>query len=182
MRHFTMGAAGEPAAAGNAIVTAGAECISDFIIPDGRGGLTQVDHVVKLPIGIAVIETKNYGGKIYGTEREKTWTQAIGSQRNKFQNPLRQNFLHVEAIKEITGDGVDVLGQVIFVGDAKFREMPDGVSGVADFKRHLRNVREIPVPEPVEQAWAKLRAAMQTDPAARQEHLAQVKAKRRPTT
>lgn len=161
----------------NAIVAAGAECITDFIIPDARGGLTQVDHVVKLPIGIAVIETKNYSGKIYGTEREKTWTQAIGRQKNKFQNPLRQNFLHVEAIKAITGDGIDIIGQVIFVGDARFREMPEGVSGLAELKRHLRMVRDLPVPAEVEQAWARLQAVMETSQTARQEHLSQLKAK-----
>ena len=162
-----------------AILTVRAECITDFIIPDNRGGLTQVDHVVKLPIGIAVIETKNYSGKIYGTEREKTWTQAIGAQKNKFQNPLRQNYLHVEAIKAIVGEGIEVIGQVIFVGDAKFREMPEGVSSLAELKKHLRMVKDMPVPAEIEQAWAKLQAAMRTDDGARADHLAQVGQKKR---
>jgi hypothetical protein len=162
----------------NAIVAAGAECITDFIIPDGRGGLTQVDHVVKLPIGIAVIETKNYSGKIYGTEREKTWTQAIGGQRNKFQNPLRQNHLHVEAIKAIVGECVDVIGPVIFVGDAKFRETPEGVSGLSALRKHLGMVKGMPVPPNVEAAWATLQASMRTDDGARADHLVLVRQKK----
>ncbi len=160
----------------NSVIAVGAECITDFIIPDGRGGLTQVDHVVKLPIGIAVIETKNFSGKIYGSAQERMWTQAIGIQRNKFQNPLRQNHLHVQAIKAIIGENVEVIGQVIFVGDAKFREMPEGVSGLSELKRHLRMVKGMPVPAEIEQAWIKLQAALRLDDGAREIHLAQVQA------
>lgn len=161
-----------------AITDSGAECITDFILPDGRGGLTQVDHVIKLPVGVAVIETKNYSGKIYGREGEPTWTQVIGGQKNKFQNPIRQNFAHTEAIKLIVGKDVEVFGQVIFVGDARFKQMPEGVSGARELKKHLRLVAELPIPAAVEQGWQALQAAMVTDPESRKAHLIQVKDKK----
>ena len=173
----TKGRRGE-AAVHRAIETSGAVCITDFIVPDGRGGLTQVDHVIKLPIGIAVIETKNYSGRIYGKGGDATWMQAIGGQKNRFQNPLRQNHLHVEAIKAIAGQGVDVIGQVIFVGDATFKEMPEGVSGIHELKKHLRLVADMPIPAEVEAAWSKLKASMLIDDASRSKHLAQVRAKK----
>lgn len=36
--------------------------IDDVIIPDGRGGTTQIDHVIVSQFGVFVIETKNRSG------------------------------------------------------------------------------------------------------------------------
>ncbi len=173
----TKGRRGE-AAVHKDITTFGAECITDFIVPDGRGGLTQVDHVIKLPIGIGVIETKNYSGMIYGQAKEASWTQVLGGKKSKFPNPLRQNFAHTEAIKKIVGRNVEVFGQVIFVGDARFKEMPEGVSGLKELKTHLRMVAEMPIPPEVDLGWQVLKAAMLNDDESRKAHLALVKGKK----
>lgn len=42
--------------------------------PDGT---TQIDHIVVSPYGIFVIETKAYGGWIFGDRRQKQWTQTF---------------------------------------------------------------------------------------------------------
>lgn len=157
-----------------AINSTGLEALHDVILPDGRGGLTQVDHLIKTPVGIAVIETKNYSGKIFGGEREPTWTQVLGRKSFRFQNPLRQNFCHVEAVRALVAPGTDVMGHVIFVGDARFREMPAGVSGLGDFLRNLRRVRGVPVPAHVEAGWSAVYAAARRDRTARQAHRRQV--------
>ena len=44
--------------------------------PDGQGS-TQLDHIVVSPFGIFVIETKNYRGWIFGSEKQGHWTQQI---------------------------------------------------------------------------------------------------------
>jgi hypothetical protein len=44
--------------------------------PD-RQGTTQLDHVVVSPFGIFVVETKNYQGWIFGSEKQREWTQQI---------------------------------------------------------------------------------------------------------
>ncbi len=67
--------------------------------PDGEG-TTQIDHVVVSPFGIFVIETKNYGGWIFGTAKQRQWTQQIYRNKFRFQNPLHQNKLHVAALRE----------------------------------------------------------------------------------
>jgi len=79
--------------------------LDDLILPDGRGGLTQIDHLALTPAGLLVVETKTYSGSIFGTATEPTWTQAIGRQRNRFQNPLRQNYGHVRAIEALLQEG-----------------------------------------------------------------------------
>lgn len=65
--------------------------INDVTIPDGRGGTTQIDHVIVSIYGLFVVETKHYKGWIFGSERDRKWTQKIhGNHSQQFQNPLRQ--------------------------------------------------------------------------------------------
>jgi len=40
-------------------------------------GTTQIDHIIISPYGVFVIETKNKSGWIYGSERQKNWTQTF---------------------------------------------------------------------------------------------------------
>ena len=55
------GAAGERAVA-RVLNRLGAVTLHDIILPDGRGGLTQIDHLVLTQAGLLVVETKNYAG------------------------------------------------------------------------------------------------------------------------
>jgi restriction system protein len=82
--------------------------------PDGQG-TTQIDHVLVSPFGIFVIETKNYKGWIFGSGKQAEWTQQIYKKKHRFQNPLRQNHLHVHSL-------------VFFTGQNEFKTvMPDNV-------------------------------------------------------
>ncbi len=110
--------------------------------PDGT---TQIDHVFVSRFGVFVVETKNMGGWIYGSERNRRWTQVFpGGRKESFQNPLRQNYRHVKAIEttlaplELPADAVRSV--VAFVGDAKLKtEMPDNVTVGIGFIRHIKS-------------------------------------------
>jgi hypothetical protein len=52
------------------------------------------------PFGVFVIETKNYKGWILGDEKQRQWMQQIYGKKNRFQNPLHQNQLHVRALMD----------------------------------------------------------------------------------
>ncbi|NJN46914.1 MAG: NERD domain-containing protein [Candidatus Competibacteraceae bacterium] len=56
------GMAGERAVA-RVLDRLGQDALQDVIILDGQGGLTQLDHVVLIPVGLLVVETKNYQGQ-----------------------------------------------------------------------------------------------------------------------
>ena len=61
---------------------------------------TEVDIVAISDKGIYVFEVKNYGGYIYGSEKDLHWTQVFNRRtKNKFYNPLRQNYAHTMALK-----------------------------------------------------------------------------------
>lgn len=103
------------------------------------GGVTQIDHVTLAGSAIVVIETKNYEGRIYGRERESSWTVAYNRHtKHRFQNPLRQNYAHVEAVKAIVGPEIDVVGMVVFFGKAEFPNgSPEGVYSPRELKKAL---------------------------------------------
>ncbi|MGH0610144.1 nuclease-related domain-containing protein [Bacillus cereus] len=63
------------------------------------GDTTQIDHIVMAETGVFVVETKNYEGWIYGSEKAARWTQGIFRKKSSFQNPFRQNYKHIKAIE-----------------------------------------------------------------------------------
>lgn len=63
----------------------------------------QIDHVVVSPYGVFVIETKNYGGWIYGSDNSAQWVKNVYGHKYYFQNPLRQNFAHIKALQSLSG-------------------------------------------------------------------------------
>ncbi|MGI9307192.1 MAG: nuclease-related domain-containing protein [Gammaproteobacteria bacterium] len=102
----------------------------DLLLPSKRGGLTQIDHAVFSRFGIFVVETKNYGGWIFAGKNDRVWTRVLrGGRKHKFQNPLRQNYKHMQVLRELTGLPPDVFYNIIvFAGDAEFKTpLPDGV-------------------------------------------------------
>lgn len=92
-------------------------------------GTTQIDHVIVSRFGLFVIETKNIKGWIFGNPAHKSWTQQIYRRRHTFQNPLRQNYLHLMTLKSLLGLADHQLHSIIyFIGDCTFKTpMPDNV-------------------------------------------------------
>jgi hypothetical protein len=89
--------------------------------PDGQGS-TQIDHVVVSPFGIFVIETKNYKGWIFGSEKQRQWTQQIYRAKHRFQNPLHQNHLHVKALAQFLCLRENTFHSLVFfIGGAEFK-------------------------------------------------------------
>ena len=152
-----------------------AETLDDVILPDGRGGLTQIDHLALTAAGLLVVETKNYGGSILGQAYEPTWTQVIGGQRNRFQNPLRQNFGHIEAVK-FHAPGVPVLGRVVFTNRTRFpKGMPEGVVALAGLRSSLQALLGGEILPQTHLAWEQLRGVVRADYPAKAEHLAGIR-------
>lgn len=75
-------------------------CLHNVTLQLADGSSTQIDHVVISPYGVFVLETKHMQGWIFGTEKQRTWTQQIYRHRSSFQNPLHQNWRHIKALEE----------------------------------------------------------------------------------
>lgn len=61
-----------------------------------------------------MIENKNFSGNIYGSEKDKSWTQVIGKSRNTFYNPILQNYGHIKALQEIIGNNKPIYSIIVF--------------------------------------------------------------------
>jgi hypothetical protein len=124
------------------IAELGMPAVHDVTLSDDRGR-TQIDHVVRTAFGIVVLETKRFSGVVTGTVSAALWRHEVGGgatlvqSRGRrwrpkrrvqteavvtwFQNPLRQNYRHVMAVRGVIGDSdVPVRGLVVSAGPARF--------------------------------------------------------------
>jgi hypothetical protein len=112
---------------------------NDIVIPNGNNNTAQIDHIYVSVHGVFVIETKNYTGKIYGSENDNQWVECYNYGREKFHfyNPVAQNATHVIAVKKLLRDTIDVpiVSVVIFVDG--------GISSVNADVYYLDNVKDL---------------------------------------
>lgn len=99
--------------------------LDNVVLLSDSGNTTQIDHVVVSKFGVFVIETKDYSGKIYGSEKSQYWTQYVGNEQHKMYNPIMQNNGHVRALKLAFNDlpSIPIVPIVVFVGNADLNLM-----------------------------------------------------------
>ena len=108
--------------------------MDDIMLKTDRG-TTQIDHIVVSKYGIFAIETKNYRGKIYGSDYKDQWKQIILTDvnymkklwktytyvtKNYLYNPVKQALGHTYALKKVLKEwpNMKIIPIVVFVGDA----------------------------------------------------------------
>lgn len=113
----------------------------DVIVPS-HNGTTQIDHVLVSAFGIFVVETKNYNGWIFGDEHSSQWTVTHFAKKYRFQNPLRQNYRHVQCLREYLHlDETVFHSLVFFIGEAELKtQLPRNVltEGLTSYIRSFR--------------------------------------------
>jgi hypothetical protein len=118
---------------------------------------TQLDNLLVTTKAVYVIEVKNYAGRVYGGQYQDQWYQTIrydnkrrgrGGRtytkthiaKNAFFNPIKQNLIHVNAIKQSiqSVQPLPLLNVVVFMnrGNITNVEMKDDTSYVIN-RRHL---------------------------------------------
>jgi hypothetical protein len=100
----------------------GVPALHNVVLEDWRGR-TQIDHIALTRHGFVVLETKTYSGTVAGAVGGAEWVQTVGGRkdRNRFQNPHRQNYRHVKAVELAVGDRrIPVRGYVVTAGAALF--------------------------------------------------------------
>lgn len=75
----------------------------NLYLPAGGGKTTELDVVLLHESGIYVFESKNYGGRISGSEEQQYWVQSLPSkhgqtQKHRFYNPILQNDGHIDRL------------------------------------------------------------------------------------
>jgi hypothetical protein len=124
---------------------------------------TQLDNLLITSKAVYVIEVKNYAGRVYGGQYQDQWYQTIrydnkrrgrGGRtytkthiaKNAFFNPIKQNLIHVNAIKQSiqSVQPLPLLNVVVFMnrGNITNVEMKDDTSYVINRKHLSRLVKQ----------------------------------------
>ena len=107
--------------------------INDIRLTDGVNKY-QIDHVVLLPYGIFVIETKNISGVIKGKEEDEQWKNHNGI----FINPIKQNEFHVQVLENYLH--IAGLHSVIVMANSnKPNNLPDNVVNLEELKPYIKS-------------------------------------------
>lgn len=103
---------------------------------------SQVDHILICSHGIFIIETKNYSGRIYGSDRQRDWMQVLagGKVKNTFYSPLKQNATHIYLIRSIIGKKFSVYGFVVFVQGNIDNVYSPYVYTLHEFSKHMEQI------------------------------------------
>lgn len=150
--------------------------LNDYTVSvEGRS--SQIDHIVIRENGIFVIETKNYSGRIYGTETQDEWVQTLhyGRVKNKLRNPLKQNATHIYRLKKLL-PGRRFFSVVVFVQGNIGHLKTDKVVSLQGMKRLLSRPtgEHLSFDERLKCYTTLLRAAAET-PVTKKEHIAEIR-------
>jgi len=107
-------------------------------------GTTQVDHIIVSVYGVFVVETKHMKGWIFGSARQKIWTQKIYKHSSKFQNPLHQNYKHLKTLEKLLAlDEAQLHSLVVFIGDCQLKtKMPENITKGLGYVRFVKSKKE----------------------------------------
>lgn len=118
--------------------------INNLLLEISPERTSQIDHVVINSAGVFVIETKNYSGRIYGSDPQQNWTQVLnyGRVKNHFYSPIKQNQTHVYAIHQLLPHGTPIIPLVVFVkGNVKYIQS-ENVYTVWGLVKKLKKAKE----------------------------------------
>ena len=145
-------------------------------------GTTQIDHIFVSEYGVFVVETKNMKGWIFGTENQAQWTQQIYQAKNKFQNPLRQNYKHVKTLESALKVPPEAIKSVIaFVGGGELKtDTPENVTHGIGYIRYIKSFKTpILSQEQVQSVVAQIQSGrLEPSRATDKEHVQQLKSRK----
>ena len=105
----------------------GAKFLFNCYIPKKDGKTTELDVIMIDQNGIFVFESKNYSGWIFGDEKGQYWTQTLPTGRkamkNRFFNPILQNHLHINSLKEFLAEDLPIYSVIVFSNRCTFKNL-----------------------------------------------------------
>lgn len=160
----------------------GGYVINDVMIPGDNGKTSQIDHIYISEYGVFVIETKNYAGRIYGTDDQLNWTQVLvyGNTKNKLYSPVKQNQTHIIRLKEIlksdVKEKVELYSVIVFVKANIDHVDSSYVYSIRDIKYLIDSDDEKEItPETVENIYAAIKEYKDNPVKTNKEHIKEIK-------
>ena len=144
-----------------------------------NGKSSQIDHVVVNDRGIVCVETKNYSGRIYGDADQQQWTQvlAYGKKKNRFYNPVKQNWTHMKRFSETLSKDYPVYSMIVFAQSNTRYIDADNVVGLWGARGYLKKVgtAETFSPEQIDAVAQEIRLLKENNTVTAKEHVEEIR-------
>ncbi len=123
---------------------------NNLILPSSHNGSSEIDHVVVSRSGVFVIESKDWGGWLFGDRISRCWTLSLSKGPGKratkqaVLNPWRQNYSHIKTLKEQLPFLDKVFYNVVVLSDrGEFKtERPGGILYLSELAQYITNKEE----------------------------------------
>lgn len=106
----------------------------------------ELDVLMLHERGVFVFESKNYSGWIFGSERQRMWTQSLNkATKTRFYNPILQNAVHVHALSQrLAVPPENFVSYIVFSNRCELKSVPASGEGFRVCHRDdlMRLVRE----------------------------------------
>lgn len=138
--------------------------VNHLIIPDGMGGLIEIERLVLTDQGLLIIETYPISGHLFGADHIEQWTQIIDGKSYKFTNPLRHCHNIRESLQALVPK-IPVFCRVVFTADSNFpKGKPAEASVLATLADDLAAAFEhAKAPQRLDDAWQRITRIGRTD-------------------
>ena len=126
-----------------------------LIIPDGMGGLLEIEHLLLLRQGLLILHRYPLNGHLFGAEKIDQWTQLVDGRSYKFANPL-MHLMHVQQSLALLAPKIPVFTHIVFTGQCNFpKGKPDNASVLNTLEADLEAVFKQPAvaESPLHKAW-----------------------------
>ena len=89
--------------------------LRNVYIPKKNGETSEIDVMYITQKGIFVIESKNYSGWVFGSEKNYQWTVSLpNGLKNKLYNPIKQNQTHIKWLQKYVGEDIPLFSIIVF--------------------------------------------------------------------
>lgn len=126
-----------------------------LVIPDGMGGLLEIEHLALLKQGLLILHHFPLSGYLYGADKIDQWTQLVNGRSYKFANPLL-HLQHVQQSLSLLAPKIPIYTYVVFTGECNFpKGKPDNVSLLSTLEADLCQIfDQAALPEaPLQKSW-----------------------------
>ncbi|MDO8826568.1 nuclease-related domain-containing protein [Methylophaga sp.] len=118
--------------------------LKNVILPDGIGGLLEIEKIFLLEQGILILRDYPINGHLFGAEKIEQWTQIVDGRSYKFTNPLHHLEHARQAIRSLIPK-MPVFCHVVFTADSNFpKGKPASVSVLNSFEQDMQRLFNSP--------------------------------------
>ncbi|AFI84846.1 nuclease-like protein [Methylophaga nitratireducenticrescens] len=118
--------------------------LKNIILPDGLGGLLEIESVFLLEQGVLILREYPISGHLYGADKIEQWTQIVDGRSYKFTNPLHHLEHSRQTIRSLIPK-MPVFCHVVFTAESNFpKGKPASVSVLTSFEQDMQRLFNSP--------------------------------------